>query len=285
MRQMPASASPSQSSARDTLAALDQLRRDDELLVDSWRALVDAAWTRVARGEDDHYDQISLRAARALGATAATEAEQAARFSAALLRLAPERLAERRSALEPQIAALRERGAEAAADLDATVRRLMREFEQQLAEHALRDPSSRTRAALRFVDAVAGAQRAYRDRIEQLLLDLGEAAHSVFGLAIGGALPPRLSREPPPLELGDLLASDRSDRRIERVDDIWLSVGPYRDGLGERVDEAAAAIRARLDAAAACRARGPQAAHQRIRELTRDAQRLGTLAERLEWIV
>jgi hypothetical protein len=51
---------------------------------------------------------------------------------------------------------------------------------------------------MRLAEDLGRASRVYGDRIEQLLLDLGEQVHATFGVSMGSALPTRVRREVAP---------------------------------------------------------------------------------------
>jgi hypothetical protein len=280
---MDTSASPLQASGREALTALGELRRHEQFLVGSWRELVDTAQRRLERWESDERDHLSLRAARAAAATAAAEAAQAARFDAQLLKRSPQELGAARAGLESQIDSLRASQAEAAAHLDVAVESVLGELARRLACRG--EAGARMRYATRVIDDLARAMRAYGDRVEQILLDLGDAVRAAFGLSMGAALPTRVPREPPRTELSGANSRGAVAPLEEAADAVWASVQLFRERVDGLTDDAIRALRLRLGTAAEQQYRSAEGTSEQVGQLLRTAQALDKLAERLDWML
>ena len=278
--------SPLQASARETVAALDELRRY-ERLSESWGELVDRARRRLQTWEADQQDALSLRAARAAVATAAAEAAQAARFDARLLKSAPHELALAWGELEPYINSLRERETEAAAHLDTAVEGLLTEYAQSLGGSGEARATTVMRSEMRLMDDLGRLLRAYGDNIEQLLLDLGEMVRETFGGgATEAALPTRVPREPPEPKLsGTDTAADLVHRPEQVADAVWGAVERFRAQLDARVDNAIRALRSRLESAGEQQQGCPGAVGERVQVLIRQSHELDKLAQQLDWML
>ena len=283
---MDTSASSTQAPARDTLAALDEIRRHDQLLASSWRQLLDTAYRRTERLAVDRHDHLSLRSSRATAATAAAEAAQAARFEAHMLKMAPAELAAAHAQLESQIRSLRASQIEAATHLNAAIGGLLTALDERVAHRTgTGSATGAARCRARLADDAVSAMRAYADRIEQILLDLGDGVRAAVGVSMGGALPTRISREPPRPDLDRIAVSDAARLSLELADAVWRSVELYRDRLDERVDDGVRTLRARLDRAAESSRVGDERRRERIAELMGAAQQLDALAAKLDWML
>jgi len=281
---MDPSGSPLQSSAQETLAALREIRRHDELLSGSWRQLLDTTRRRLKGLGDGRSSHLPLRTARAAAATAAGEAAQAARFQARLLKLAPEDLGGARARLEARIDVVRHAQAEAAGHLNAGVDGLLDELRERISRDGT-VAAGVTRHQLRLADDLVRAMRAYADRVEQILFDLGDTVHAEFGLSLGAAMPTRVSAQPPRPDLERIAIDDAARLEAELADAVWRLVEHYRERLDERVDDAIRALRSSLDRAAEHQRRGEEHAREQVGELMRQAQRLDAIAEGLDWML
>ena len=123
--------------------------------------------------------------------------------------------------------------------------------------------------------------RAYPDRIEQLLLDLGEAAHAAVGAPAGGLLPARVSHVPPRPDLQDDPTWLPDELRVA----VSRLVDQFRDRLADQVEEAVETLRGRVDRTVRCRALGERAVSGRAGELARIGRRMDQLAESLDWML
>ncbi len=283
---MPTARSSLQASERETLAALDEIRRHHDLLIGSWRHLLETVRARIEQLGESQHDHLALRTARATAATAAGEAAQAARLQTRLLKLSPSELARARAELEEQINSFRDVQSEAAGHLHAAVENAAGALTARLtADHAAQQSATIARYETRFAEDLVRIMRAYRDRLEQALLDFAEAAHAVFGTPMGGALPTGFSRQPPRPDLDHIAISDAARLPSEIADTIWRLVELYREGLDSRGDETIRALRSRLDSAAEDQRRGEDRVRDRIAELADRAQALDQLAESLDWML
>jgi hypothetical protein len=277
------SVSPLRRAVRETRGALDELTLGDQLLTESWRRQLAAARTRVVQLADNQEDGRTLRSVRALVATAAHEQALAAQFESRLVRLSDQQLREVSAELEVSFAELRGARAEAAAHLECATEDLLAEFRAELAAHraaVLTGPAIRRQQ--RFVDDVLSAMRTHRDRIERLLLELGEAAQAAVGVPAGGLLPTRESHVPPRPDLGEILVEDVAQRDEEISAAIGRSIDVFRDRLAGQVEEAIETLRARIDSAVQCHRLGDDATRQRVEDLARAAHHLTELSERLD---
>ena len=283
---MVTSASPLQSEVRETRGAIDELTLGDRLLAESWRAQLAAARTALVRLADGHGDARTLRSVRALLATAAREQALAAQFESRLVTLTDEQRREVSAQLEGSFAALRASSAEAAAYLASAAQDLLAELRAEL---SLLAAAARTGPAIRyreqFTDDIVAVMRAHGNRIEQLLLELGEVAHAAVGAPAGGLLPTRASHIPPRPDLARISAGDAEHLADEASAEVMRSIDLFRDRLAGQIDEAIGTLRSRIDNAAQCRALGDQAACQRVQDLARAAQHLTQLSERLDWML
>ena len=292
------SASPLQTAACESLDALDEISRHDQLLAEPWRrqlqaasaaveqiagALGDSCALRSCRAQSDSW---TLRSIRALASTAASESALAAQFEVRLLKLSDEQLQAARAELEPSFASLRGRRIEAAAELERAIEELLAELRAALAAGGRKLLASRMlRDEERFADDVAAALRAYADRIGRLLLYLAEAAHASVGAPVGGLLCTRESRVPPRPEIHD--GSAGAPRRLpdELATATVRSMALFRDRVTDQFDEAIETLRAHINRAALCQAGGERAVRDRSGELSRIARRMSQLAEELDWML
>ena len=283
---MVTSASPLQSEVRETRGAIDELTLSDRLLAESWRDQLAAARTALVRLADGHGDARTLRSVRALLATAAREQALAAQFESRLVTLTDEQRREVSAQLEGSFTALRASSAEAAAYLGSAAQDLLAELRAELSLHAA---AARTGPAIRyreqFSDDIVAVMRAHGNRIEQLLLELGEAAHAAVGAPSGGLLPTRASHIPPRPDLARLSAGDAEHLGDEASAEVMRSIDLFRDRLAGQIDEAIGTLRSRIDNAAQCHALGDRAVCQRAQDLARAAQHLTQLSERLDWML
>jgi hypothetical protein len=292
------SASPLQTAARESLDALDELTRYDQLLAESWRRQLQAAKAtaeQIAGGQGDPWalrsgraqsDSWTLRSIRAVASTAASESALAAQFEARLLRLSDEQLQAARSDLEVSLASLRGRRVEAAGQLERATEELLAELRTDPAQGGCTAIALRTfRGQERLADDVAAALRAYADRIGRLLLDLAEAAHATVGAPAGGLLCTRELRVPPRSEIhGGPVGAPRRPRDALATATV-RSMVLFRDRVTDQFDEAIETLRAHINRAAQCQARSEQAARDRSDELSRIARRMNQLAEELDWML
>ena len=122
---MGTSVSSFEDAVRETLDAVDEIRRHDRLLSPAWRDLVEAVKRRCEWDGASSRDIHSLRTDRATAATAAGEAAQSARFAAQLLRLAPEELASARSELQSRVTSLRHAEGDAKGHLNSAIEAIL----------------------------------------------------------------------------------------------------------------------------------------------------------------
>ena len=295
---MVTSASPVQTAARESLEALDEVTRHDQLLAASWRRHLQATRAtveQIAGAQSDSWilrsgraqsDSWTLRSIRAFASTAASESALAAQFEARLLKLSDEQLQAAGAEFEASFASLRGRRADAAAQLDRDTEELLAQLRAEPAPGVGTAISRRTlRGKERVADDVAAALRAYADRIGRLLLDLAEAAHATLGAPAGGLLCTRESRVPPRPEIHDV--SVGGPRRLfdELPSATVRSMALFRDRVTDQFDEAFETLRAHINRAAQCRARGERAVRVRGDELSRIARRMDQLAEELDWML
>jgi hypothetical protein len=141
------------------------------------------------------------------------------------------------------------------------------------------------RAQMRLAEDLGRASRVYGDRIEQLLLDLGEQVHATFGVSMGSALPTRVRREVAPPTLEDLNPDDPTTVSRRAVDRGWQSVRRYQKQLDAGVEDAIWALRWQLLSATRTPRPRLTAIGNRVSELMHEAQELDRLAEQLDWIL
>jgi hypothetical protein len=275
------SASPLQTAVRETGESLEELSQH-ELLSESWRRRLQGASRRVGELADGPPDPGALRAVRALAATAASESALAARFEGRLLTMSNEQLEAANAQLEHGFAALRGTRAEADAHLESAVGELLGESPGEMPSGlAAAAGRQAIRRRARLADDIVAAMRAYADRIEQLLLDLGEAAHAAVGAPAGGLLPARVSHVPPRPDLQDDATWLPDELRVA----VSRLVDQFRDRLADQVEEAIETLRARVDRMVRCRALGERAVSSRAGELALIARRMDQLAEALDWML
>jgi hypothetical protein len=185
------SASHLQTTACESLDALDEISRHDQLLAEPWRRQLQAAsatveqiggalgdsWAlRSSRAQSDSW---TLRSIRALASTAASESALAAQFEARLLSLSDEQLQAAHAQLEGSFASLQQRRIDAAAHLERASVELLAELEAAPPAGGRRPQASwMLRDEERFDEDVAAALRDYADHIGRLLLGLAGAAHA-----------------------------------------------------------------------------------------------------------
>jgi len=280
------SASSMQSAVRETRAALEEIRRHDHLLVESWRCQLRAAAGTATRLADSEEDPRALRLVRALAATAAIESALAARFEARLLRLSGEQLAQISRELEQSFASLRGGHAHAFAHLQSVTEDLLAELRAEFVVAGAGAIAARAaRCRTRFAEDVLTAMRAYGERVELLLLELARAADGAVGAPAGGLLPTRESRVPPRSEFDHILVPDADQTSDEVSTIVSGSIARFCARLSDQVEVAIETLRRRLERALQCRALGEQAARDRAEALGRTAQRLAQLAEELDWML
>jgi hypothetical protein len=292
------SASPLQAAARETRDALEVIGRGEQLLAEPWRRQLRASQDRVEQlvgAQSDSWnlrsgrvqsDCSTLRAARALAATAASESALAVQFEARLLKLSGEQLQAVSDGLEASFAAARGHRAEAAAHLESATEDSLAKLRADLGLGGAAGIGNRTiRFRERFADAVTAAMRVYADRIGQLLLDVGEAAHAAVGAPSGGLLPTWESRVPPRPDLPQSWSDDAAELVDELSRSVGRSVDPFRERLTDQVEEAIETLRARIDRAARCHEPGERAVRDGADELGRIARCVGQLAEALDWML
>jgi hypothetical protein len=279
------SASPLQSVVW-TRGAIDELILGDQLLAESWRDQLAAARTALTRLAAGDGDSRTLRSARALVATAAHEQALAAQFESRLVKLSDEHLREVSARLEDSFAAVRAGRAEAAAHLAGATEDLLAELRAELSAHAA---AARIGPAIRyreqFIDDIVAVMRAYGQRVEQLLLELGEAAQAAVGAPAGGLLPTRESHVPPRPDLGRVSEKDAEQRAEEVSRQVGRSMDLFGDRLAGQVEEAIGTLRTRIERAVQCHALGDRAAAERAQDLARTAHHLTQLSERLDWML
>jgi hypothetical protein len=265
----------------ETRAGLDELAQHQQLLAESWRCRLATARSTLAQLADVREDDRAVRAVRALVATAAREEALAALFESRLVMLSDQQLCETSARLEERFASLRGASAQAAAHLAGATEDLLAELTAEFA--ARRVGAGRgIRYQERFADDLVAAMRAHGNRIEQLLLELAEAADATVGAPAGGLLPTRESHVPPRADLGQISFADVASSSDEVSRAVGRSIDLFRDRLARQVEEAIETLRIRLDCAAQWRVLGDQAARQHADELARAAQHLTRLSQRLD---
>jgi hypothetical protein len=152
----------------------------------------------------------------------------------------------------------------------------MAEFRAQNALER-RGPSA-TRYQYLLGEDLARALRNHGNRTEELLLDLGEAACSSVGLAMGGLLPLRASITVPLVDLGDDIVPGQVEATIAGI------VATYRDCMSVQLTSAMRRLRAGIDRARQWQRRGRDAADKRIGTLRHEAHELDALALSLDWL-
>jgi len=263
--------------ARDTCQVLAQIGDYNELLSDEWRDWLTAARTNAEQLGDDETGVLALRSARAAALIAATESAQAARFDARLLALTGDELEHLSDQLERQIGAALGERAISVAHLESMLDDLRAEARAQLAVDARSTPRHQQLVA----DDLTAIMRIFSDRIEAILLTLGEAARGAVGTTIGGLLPLRASHMPPPVDrrcLGDPDTPLSIDQLIEAV------LAPYRAALIGQVDIVIRGLRSSLQRARRCRDDGDAAVRDQAQRLRTSAVELEHLAEQMDWL-
>jgi hypothetical protein len=282
------SASPLQTAARETGESLEELSQH-ELLAESWRRRLAEASRRIEQLADGPADPWALRAVRALAATAASESALAARFEGRLLTMSDEQLEAANAQLEHSFAALRGTRAETDAHLESAIGELLGESPGEMPSGlAAAAGGQAIRRRARLAEDIVAAMRAYADRIEQLLLDFGEAAHAAVGAPAGGLLPTRVSHVPPRPDLEDP-RPDLEDDGTRLPNELRVAVArlidQFQEPLVQQVEEAIETLRARVERVVRCRAVGERAVSSRADELARIARRMDQLAEALDWML
>ena len=283
---MVSSASPLQDLVRETRRALDELILGDQLVAESWRRRLAAARRTVVQLSGGQGDRRTVRSVRAVVAAAAREEALAAQFESRLVRLSSERLREVSAQLERSFASLEGASAESSVRLAGAAEDLLAELRAELAAHrAAVVAGGAIRYQERLVDDVVAAMRAHGDRIEQLLLELAEAAQSAVGARVGGLLPTRESHVPPRLDLDSISAADVAwgDDELSRA--VGRSIDLFRDRLSGQVEDAIETLRTRIDSATQCHALGGHARRERADDLAHAAQHLMLLSERFDWML
>jgi hypothetical protein len=148
-----------------------------------------------------------------------------------------------------------------------------------------RPSAARTRSEALFADDVVTTMRAYSGRIEQILLDLGEAALTAVGVSMGASFQTRASHLPPRPDLEDIAVSDVAHFSFELSRTVRRCVELYRDRLVDQVDEAIAALQSRIDGAIEYHRLGERHVCERTKELELGAHRLDDMAEKLDWMI
>jgi hypothetical protein len=181
-----------------------------------------------------------------------------------------------RSELEMRRVALENAQALNATHLDSAIGDLMAEFRA----YVLLDPRGASAARYRYLFGadISRVLRDYGDRTEELLLELGEAACSMVGIAMGGLLPLRASRVVPLVDVSDDLSAERLEAVVDAV------VTPYRDGLSTQLESVMSGLRAATERARQWQRLGGEAARERADALMREAQGLDHLAQSLGWL-
>jgi hypothetical protein len=288
------SASPLQTAACESLDALGEISRHNELLAEPWRRQLQEAEVTVQQiaGAQGHSwalrsgraqsDSWTLRSIRALASTAASESALAAQFETRLLQLSDEQLRVAGAELESNFVSLRQRRIEAAKHLEHAVDELLAGLRAAAPAGGRRLPASRTsRVEERLGEDVAAELRSYADHIGRLLLDLAEAAHASVGASAGGLLCMRESRVPP------RPGAANAGRTLpdELAAGTTRSMAVFRDRVADQFDDAVETLRAQITRAEQCKARGERAVRDRRDELRRIARRMSLLAEELDWML
>ena len=278
---MVTSASPLQTAARKTGESLEELSQH-ELLAESWRRRLEKASRRIEQLADGPTDPWALRAVRALAATAASESALAARFEGRLLMMSDESLEAVNAQLEHGFAALRGTRAEADVHLESAIGELLGESPGEMPSGlAAAAGGQETRQRARLAEDIVAAMRAYAERIEQLLLDFGEAAYAAVGAPAGGLPPTRVSHVPPRPDVEDDATRLPDELRVA----VARLIDQFHEPLVEQVEEAIETLRARVERVVRCRALGERAVSSRAGELARIARRMDQLAEALDWML
>ena len=280
---MVTSASSSQAT-RETRQALTELGLHEDLLAESWRKQLRGAGGAIEQIIEGHGDPGAVRSARALAATAAAESALAARFEARLLALSVEELQVVSAELEVCFASLRGHGAEASIHLESAAEDLFDELRTELDDQGTDVQSRKLRAQERLAEDLVAAMRRYADRIEQLLLDLGEFACAAIGLPAGGLLPTRQSHVPPRPDLHNVAGGEAAELLAELSLVAGRSLDVFRDRLTGQVEEAIETLEDRIDRAVHCHTLGSHAVRERTDELAGIARRMTDLASAMDWI-
>jgi hypothetical protein len=259
--------------ADDTRDALAQIGGNDSLLSDEWRVWLREALASLERVGDDETGVLAVRAARAAAVIAAVESAQAARFEARLMAVAPGELDCLQSALDARRIVLEEAQALSTAHLDSGIRDLMAEFRAQVALE------SRGASAAGYRHLLGGdvsrMVHDHRDRSEELLLELGDAACSLVGVAMGGLLPLRAAHVAPMVDIGDEIPA----AQLEGVVDAM--VASYCDRLSAQLPSVGHRLQATIDRARHWQSLGHDAASEHAGVLCGEAHELDALAQRL----
>lgn len=127
-------------------------------------------------------------------------------------------------------------------------------------------------------DDVATLVWDFADRIEQILVGLGEAAYESFGEHPGGLVPPRGLNDAAWLAAlpGRIAAGD--------ADTSPAAIAARSDAVGDRVDEGIATITGCVDRAGLRLSDSEPQIAARARALAVRARRLDRLAEAMEWL-
>lgn len=159
--------------ARDTCEALAQISAHDSLLSDEWRAWLHDSRASLEHVDDDETGVLAVRAARATAVIAASECARSARWAAGLMVLGEDELDRVQGGLETCRRSLEGELALSLTNLDSAIDDLAAEARAQL----LTDPRGGTtgRAARYQRPLGQDLAAAYGDRVEAILLDLGEA--------------------------------------------------------------------------------------------------------------
>jgi hypothetical protein len=245
------------------------------------------ARTSLQRAGVSEDDVFALRSGRATAAVAARDAARAARFEMHLLALGPADLEASRAAFERRTASLVLEREDAVAHLGGAI------------GHAPGDLAARPTGAIgaqpgavpatsreaMLTEDVLSILAGFADRLEQLLVELSEAANAASDARPGTLVAPRGSHEPArrPLERG--YADAETWTHCELADAVWDSDSPYADDLAHRLDDGIAAIRRCLGRVDDRRLDGEHAVRSRSLELGQRAHELGRLADALDWML
>ncbi|MGH2886349.1 MAG: hypothetical protein ACRDPM_10630 [Solirubrobacteraceae bacterium] len=259
-----------------------QISIRDSLLGDEWRAWVRDALVSIEHVGDDETGVLAVRAARATAVIAASECAQAARFAATLITLGDDELDAAQREVETRRKALECDRIVSLLHLDSAIDDLVAELRAQLAIDSLSAVSVRGPYQRRLLgEDLAAILGVYADRVEELVLEIGEVACSVVGTAMGGLLPLRASQLPPCVGLG-MFADGLDAATVGRA--IHASIAPYRDRLSAHLDILMRWLCAGIDAARECHRLGDGVAHARARSLAQEAEDLAALAQSLDWL-
>ena len=253
--------------------ALAQIGEHTSLLSEQWRGWLHEALDSLDQARDDERGVLVMRAARAVAVIGATESAQAARFEARLIALSPSERDRVQSELEARHAELEEALNLSVAHLDCAIDDLMAEFRAQVALEP-RGASAGYRQLLG--DDVAGLLLAHIERSEQLVLELGEAACALVGVAMGALLPLRVSQAAPLVKLGQDIPSAQIEAAVIGV------VAAHRDRTIAQLASVMRRLRGCISGARYWRSLGQDAADKRAGALRRTAQEFDALAESLE---